>query len=164
MMPAGGGGVINRNRSQLKQRTTIASSRRYASSGSVTRNPSSSSSFSSSATAPLSCPSSLSPMRSSAGGARGGSNAKKDGARESTVWKDVSKGKDFQSSQIFGSLEEKDPKYSKDPLEDLGSFSSNNPNIWFCVMFLDSISYLTSSTWCNPNPNFGRVLLSLHSG
>ena len=85
MMPAGGGGVINRNRSQLKQRTTVASSGRYASSGSVTRNPLSSSSFSSSATAPLSCLSLSSPMRLSAGGAHGGGNAKKDGARELTV-------------------------------------------------------------------------------
>ncbi len=85
MMPAGGGGVINRNRSQLKQCTTIASSGRYASSGSITRNLLSSSSFSSSATAPLLCSSSLWPMRLSAGGAHGGGNAKKVGARESTV-------------------------------------------------------------------------------
>ncbi len=35
-MFAGGGGVINRNRSQLKQRTTVASSGKYAFSGSIT--------------------------------------------------------------------------------------------------------------------------------
>ena len=38
--------------------------------------------------------------------------------------------RNITQNQIFGSLEEKDPKSSSGSLEDLGSFSSNDPNIW----------------------------------
>ena len=126
MMFAGGGGVINRNQSQLKQRTTVASSGKYAFSGSITGE---------SVVIVellLLCSSTVVVFvvivadeiihrRCS----RGGGNAKKDGARESTALKDVSKGKDFRSS--------------KNPPEDLGSFLSKDPKILFCVLYLDRI-------------------------